>query len=331
MLWICGQHLLDLGGAHMSSPKRTLRIITLPKQDSRFSLLSLLLQEFLLDRQVANASAGTLRFYQQKLEPFLDYLTSHGITAPDELTAGHLRCFMLSLQQAGHTPGGQHAFFRAIRAFLYWLEREGELSANPIRRLRPPRVPEQLLDPVSLDDVRAMLGACDRQSELGCRDRAVILALLDTGARASEMIALNMEDVDLRTGTVLVRCGKGRKPRATFLGARSQRVMIRYLRYRRTAMAGDPLWSTNEGKRLSYSGLRDILRRRARAAGVPAPTLHAFRRGFAILSLRNGADVYSLQRLLGHSSLQVLRRYLKQTRADLHEAHRRTGPVDNLL
>jgi site-specific recombinase XerD len=315
----------------MSTPKNTLRIIRLPKQDSRSSLLSLSLQEFLLDRQVSNASAGTLRFYQQKLEPFLDYLATQGVTVPEELTASHLRLFMLLLQHDGHTPGGQHCFFRAMRAFLNWLEREGELSDNPIRRVRPPRVPEQLLDPVDLECVRAIVRSCDRRTELGCRDRAVILGLLDTGARASEMIALDMEDVDLATGTVLIRCGKGRKPRCTFLGARSQRAMIRYLRYRRTAKASDPLWATRGGRRLSYSGLRDIIRRRASSAGVPAPGLHAFRRGFAILSLRNGADVYSLQRLLGHSSLQVLQRYLKQTREDLREAHRRTGPVDNLL
>ena len=82
---------------------------------------------------------------------------------------------------------------------------------------------------------------------------------------------------------------------------------------------------------MTHTGLRDIVRRRGKDAGVLAPTLHAFRRGFAILSLRNGADVYSLQRLLGHTTLQVLRRYLEQTEADLQEAHRKTGPVDNLL
>jgi site-specific recombinase XerD len=173
----------------MSSSKNTLRILRLLKQASQSSLLSLSLQEFLLDRQVSNASDWTLRFYRQKLESFLDYLAGHSVTAPDELTTAHLRCFMLSLQHEGHKPGGQHAFFRAIRAFLYWLEQEGELSTNPVRRLRPPRVPEQLLDPVNLDDVRAMLRTCDPRTELGCRDRAVILALLDTGARATEMIA----------------------------------------------------------------------------------------------------------------------------------------------
>ena len=150
----------------------------------------------------------------------------------------------------------------------------------------------------------------------------MILAMLDTGARAGEMIALNMADVDLRTGTVLIRCGKRRKPRATFLGVRSLRVMARYLRYQRTATNAAPASSPKGGRRLSHSGLRDILRR---------PTPHAFRRGFAILSLRKGAGVYSRQRFLGHTSLQVMRRYRKQTEEDLQEALRRTDPVDNLL
>ena len=106
---------------------------------------------------------------------------------------------------------------------------------------------------------------------------------------------------------------------------------IRYLRLRQSTTPDVPLWATQEGGRLTYTGLRDIVRRRAREAGVPAPTLHAFRRGFALLSLRNGADIYSLQRLMGHTTLQVLRRYLNQTDADLQETHRRTGPVDALL
>jgi len=108
-------------------------------------------------------------------------------------------------------------------------------------------------------------------------------------------------------------------------------LLPRYLRHRGDQPEDATLWATSEAKRLTYSGLVSMLRRRSKKAGVPAPMPHAFRRAFAILSLRNGADVYSLQRLMGHSDLQVLRRYLKQTDADLGEAHRRTGPVDNLL
>jgi site-specific recombinase XerD len=86
-----------------------------------------------------------------------------------------------------------------------------------------------------------------------------------------------------------------------------------------------------DGTGLTYWGLCQIARRRAEKAGVPVPSLHSFRRAFALYALKNGADIYSLQRLMGHSGLTVLRRYLKQTEADLLEAHRRAGPVDNLL
>lgn len=85
------------------------------------------------------------------------------------------------------------------------------------------------------------------------------------------------------------------------------------------------------GDRLTYSGLRQVMRRRAIAAGVPVPSLHSFRRAFALACLRGGMDVYSLQRLMGHADLTVLRRYLLQTEGDLQVAHAKSGPVDRLL
>jgi len=93
----------------------------------------------------------------------------------------------------------------------------------------------------------------------------------------------------------------------------------------------EPLWVTTQQTRLTYIGLRSMVRRRAKCAGVADPSLHSFRRGFAITSLRNGVDVFSLQRLMGHSDLSILRRYLTQTDADLERAHRKAGPVDNAL
>jgi len=175
-----------------------------------------------------------------------------------------------------------------------------------------------------------MLKTCERRTFTGDRDRALLLSLLDTGCRASEFVALNVGDVNLHTGAVLVGAGKGGKARTTFIGAKSRRELSRYLRQSK-AQANDPLWLTVQGTRLTYWGLRQIIRRRAEKAGVPVPSLHSFRRAFALYALRNGADIYSLQRLMGHSDLTVLRRYLKQTEADLQEAHRRAGPVDNLL
>ena len=171
----------------------------------------------------------------------------------------------------------------------------------------------------------------DVKTEIGARDRAIVLCLWDSGCRASEFVALSYEDCDIKTGALLVRSGKGRKPRVTFLGARSRRDLLRYLRFRGDIGTAAPLFATKTGSRMCYSTLRDVIRRRAREAGIAAPSLHAFRRGFALDSLRNGADVYSIQRMMGHTSLTVLRRYLRQTQDDLQQVHETSGPVDRLL
>ena len=141
-----------------------------------------------------------------------------------------------------------------------------------------------------------------------------------------------MGNVDLGTGAVVVRRGKGSKQRLVFLGTRAMKALVRYLRHRGCLADEAPLWATTGGGRsLTYSGLRDILRRRARDARVPAPTLHAFGRAFALLALQAGADIYGLQSMMGHSSLHVLRRYLKQSGEHLLRVHRRSSPVDHAL
>ncbi len=196
-----------------------------------------------------------------------------------------------------------------------------------------------------------MISICPRNTFTGERDRAIMLILLDTGMRASELVHLNIEDVDQVTGVVQIREGKGGKPRRQFLGARARKALRTYLRVRmellhriaqieakrmkinpKKVIVEDPphLWMTQHGTRISYWGLSVAVRFRASKAKVKPPSLHSFRRWFALTCLRNGMDVYSLQQLMGHSDLQVLRRYLKQTDMDLKEAHQRASPVDNL-
>ena len=293
--------------------------------------LSLDVQTFLLDSQARNVSSGTLRYYAQKLYPLVSFLQGMGIGRAEEVTPNHLRTWLVHLQETGHNAGGVHAFYRAAKALFSWLAREEMIARSPMAHIRAPRVPEELLQPVTVEQVRALLAACDAKTEMGVRDRAIILCLWDSGCRASEFTALNLQDVTFETGAVFVRSGKGRKARVTFLGAKSRRELLRYLRLRGEVPPPAPLFATEDGRRLRYPGLRDVVRRRAKQDGIAPPSLHAFRRGFALHSLQQGADVYSLQKMMGHTSLVVLRRYLKQTEDDLRRVHDKTGPVDNLL
>jgi site-specific recombinase XerD len=225
-----------------------------------------------------------------------------------------------------------HAAYRSFRAFFNWYEEEVEPKEwrNPVRKVRPPKVRVEPLEPIALSDLKRLRDTCDRKGFIGDRDRAILLSLLDTGCRAAEFVALNVGDLNLATGTVMVREGKGGKFRTVFVGHGARREVVRYLRHRGGPGPGEPLWSTMEGTRLTYGGLRQMVRHRAAKVGLPEPGLHSFRRAFALACLRNGVDVISLQRLLGHADLSIIRRYLAQTEADLAQAHQKGRPVDNL-
>ena len=282
------------------------------------------LEGFLVDRKAQNLSKGTITFYKNKLSLFSQYCEGQAIQHITQITPQILREFLVWLEQGGHNPGGIHAFYRAVKTFLFWWENEIELEGwrNPIRRVKAPKVALEPLQGIELDDFQAMLEKCNSK-----RDKALLLCLLDTGARASEFCAMDLEDLDRVYGSILIREGKGKKPRTVFLGKKARRTLRAYLRERKDSCKA--LWVTRSGERLTYWGLRELIKRKAHDAKIAVPSLHAFRRTFALECLRNGADVYCLQKLMGHADLQVLRRYLKQTDQDIREAHRRASPVDN--
>lgn len=286
---------------------------------------------FLLSCKAENKSKATLEFYHDKLKKFTAWCDVQAITQITQLTPGIIRDFLLYLDSTGHKPGGIHAHFRTLRAFLYWWENETEPEGwkNPIRKVKAPRVELEPLDPVNFDDLRAMLDTCKKGEFLGERDRAIFLALLDTGCRAGEFLNIDISDLDPVKGEILLRATKGKRPRLVFLGEKSRKAVRVYLRRRSDLCKA--LWVTESRTRLTYSGLVQITRRRAVQAGCKRPELHSFRRGCALAMLRSGSDVVSVSRILGHSRLEVTQRYLKQTAGDLAQTHREHGPVDNEL
>lgn len=290
------------------------------------------LAAFLIDRQGRGLSDRTIEFYQRELHIWQTFLQQQGVQSVLQVQPQHIRVYFIQLAET-RNPGGLHAAYRAIRAFLYWYEAEIEPPGwkNPIRKVAAPKQASEILKPVPLPDLKAMLATCERRTLAGDRDRAILLALLDTGCRASEFVALDVGNVNWSTGAVTILHGKGNKARVTFLGKKARRAVMRYMRHR-TITPTSPLWTTQQDdSRLTYAGLRQVVRRRAARAGVKTPSLHSFRRGFALLSLRAGMNIYSLQKLMGHSDLSVLRRYLAQTEDDLQRAHEAAGPVDSAL
>jgi site-specific recombinase XerD len=204
---------------------------------------------------------------------------------------------------------------------FYESEFEPENWKNPIRhKVKEPKVPEALLDPVDPEVVNALCLTCKRGTFLGDRDRAILRLLLNSGMRAAELLALNIEDMNLILRKGKVKHGKGGDSREIYFNQQTRRDIRAYLKHRPDPR-GPLIWSEKDQKRLAYDGLRAMIKHRAHQAGLEAaPTAHMFRRAFAKDRLKAGVDLMTVSRLLGHKSLAATRRYLKLNDDDLQEA-----------
>lgn len=283
---------------------------------------------FLYACRSRNLALGTIQFYTKKLGAFIKFCSDLAITNVRQITPDTIRKFMIYLDERRHKPAGVHAYYRSVKTFLKWYEAEVEPEnwTNPIERVKAPIVPLEPLDPVSIETIREMIKADAENEFTNLRDKPALLFLLDTGVRLAEFLALNRNDVNLITGEVLIRSGKGRKPRNVYLGDKARQTLKRYMRKRTDH--NPALWVSDSGERLTDTAIRSMLRRRANRAGVLEPSPHDFRRAFALERWRAGTDIVTLSKLMGHSSLQVLNRYLKQAGDDLSRVARETSPVD---
>lgn len=293
------------------------------------------IDEFLLDRRARGLTKKTLLYYRHGLTLFRDFLTAQGIKTTADVLPNHIRLFLVHLEEMGKSEGGRVNVYGAVRSFLYWFGAEYAPDAwkNPIqdKRIVTPKRGEEPMEPVSLEEFHQLLAACKGGRLVDERDRAMLLVLLDTGVRKQELVDLRVGDVDLRTGEIAVKRGKGRTPRTVIFGAATKKALRSYAKQLPSQVADAPLWVTRSGGKLTAQGAREALRRRAVRAGLEEIGFHRFRYAFAVNYLRNGGDLATLRRLLGHKSLKVMERYLKLLTDDLKIAHGRASPVDNLL
>lgn len=290
--------------------------------------LSKWIEGFLRDCRVRELSPYTVKYYRAQLADFASFANLQSVTTITAITPDLIRGWLLYLEATGHNPGGRRTKYIALRAFLNWYASEAEPPGwtNPISKVKPPKVDREPIEGARLEDIRAMLATCN-DGFLGVRDRALLLALLDTGARAGEFLAVDLEDVDTVTGAVILRRTKARKPRTVFLGKKARKALRRYLSLRRDNSPA--LWISRRGDRLGMSGLQIVLKRRGRLAGLKnTPSAHDYRRSHALMMLRAGTDIVTLSRLMGHATLEVLKRYLAQSADDLQRAHEKASPAD---
>lgn len=296
-----------------------------------FHLISQWAEAFLFDRKVSGYTVGTVTNYRNKMKRFGLYCFQVGISNIEQITPVLLRDYLESLEHDGLTVIGRHGHYSALKTFLRWYEREEEPQGwtNPITKVKPPKIPDAPIQPIAMQEAMKVINKCPPDLR-GLRDKCILLVLVDTGIRASELLQLDIEDLNMAQGSLLIRHGKGNKTRTVYVGKGGRKLLKRYLAMREDD--ADALFvSVDDKARLTYSGLRWIVINRSKAANVKPRGVHTFRRLHALTMLRNGVDVITLSRLMGHSTSEVLRRYLAQTDDDLRTAHAKASPVDNWL
>ena len=286
--------------------------------------------EFLRSREIGVRSKATIRYYKHILPRIIQWLESEHVTTWNQVTPELIREYLQSLKDKGHNQGGVHAYFRTLRALMNWVWDEYDLEVrNPITKVKcADRAPEPIAG-ITMEEVEEILAAC-RFNKFPERDRAVFCILVDTGIRKSELSNLKMEDVNVTESSITIHLGKGGKTRKVYFGKECRKAIRRYLSRLTDIQPHDSFWLTITGDPLAPSGLRQILRRTQENAGMKkVHEFHAFRRCFAIERKRNGDDDITISRALGHSSLEVTKRYLAFTPDDDRDFAMRASPMDN--
>jgi site-specific recombinase XerD len=306
------------------------------------------------DGKAQGWSPNTLRDRKSGMERFLWWLEHEEKAAPTlaALEPAAIRSFLAYAREPNERgrfgsirytakrearPATVHAYFRMLRAFSSFCLAEGLLEAAewPLKNVKAPRVPNDQIQPLTPDQVQAIVNAA-RSMQAPARNVALIMVLVDTGLRVSELMGLKVGDVDRGEGELLVT-GKGNKKRRVYMGSTARRALWRYFETdRRTALTDEPLFvsvgGTKHGAALSHTGVHGIVTKAGAAAGVTGIRCspHTLRHTFAVNFLRGGGNLFELQQLMGHTDLTVLRRYVALAEADLAQAHRNASPADRM-
>ncbi|MGI6737391.1 MAG: tyrosine recombinase [Anaerovoracaceae bacterium] len=276
-------------------------------------------------------AANTQEAYRRDIDEFLRFAAARGTSDALEICAADIAAFLMQQRDDGRSASTIHRKLASIRSFFTYLERSGRRRDNPARDIKPPRVRRKELEYLSVAEVERVLAAPD-DSTLGVRDRALLELLYATGIRVNEVTAANVEDVNLRIG--FFTCpGSSGKARIIPMGRPARAALEQYIYEARPELVPEDeeeekaLFVNYYGRRITRQGLWKILREYGEKAGLEKQlTPHLLRISFAVHMAQNGADLKSLQELLGNEDMTAMQVYLSVTKNRIKDVYDKAHP-----
>ena len=284
-------------------------------------------------------SEHTLMAYRRDLRRYLEFLAKRDITEPGQVEEATIRSFVASLSAATYGEGEDERPYRAssvartlssVRSFHRFMVRDGVADRDPAGGVSQPKLPRSLPRPLTVEEVTRLLEAPDPATPVGIRDRAILELLYGAGLRISELVGLDVDDVDLDPGSVRV-LGKGGKEREVPLGRYGREAVEAYVTRTRpefaSAKSRGALFLNQRGGRLTRQSCARLLAAHVSTADIDRRvSLHTLRHSFATHLLEGGADVRVVQELLGHASVATTQIYTLVTREHLREVYYASHP-----
>jgi len=295
------------------------------------------LQHLAIERGLAE---NTLDSYRRDLTRYVTALSSYSLAGPQDITEATISSYLQELSRGDeeHQPLGARSVARhavAIRQVHKYWELEGICVPNPAREIQPPAIGQSLPKAISIGQVTKLLDSISTETPAGLRDRAILEFLYATGARISEVVDLDVDDLHFADDAVVRLFGKGSKERIVPVGGYAQRAVSDYLVRSRPGLAvkgkGTPaLFLNQRGGRLSRQSVWLLISKTAERAGITAEVSpHTLRHSFATHLLEGGADVRVVQELLGHASVTTTQIYTKVSVDSLRETYQLAHPRVN--
>ena len=286
-----------------------------------------------------NASPNTLRNYEGDLSQFLEHLSPQGKELPGpidwrEVDPVVIRSFLSALLQRGNSKASVARKLACLRSFFQYLLRQGRILSNPAKRVSAPKLPRRLSSFLSPDETVALLKSAEGSTVRALRDRSILELFYGGGIRLSELVGLNLLDLDLEAGLIRVQ-GKGGKERIVPIGSYAAEALKSYLARRQDFLPADKrgaqedpaLFLNRYGGRLSTRSVAQTVLRHVQKSGIShyiSP--HGLRHSFATHLLDAGADLRAIQELLGHARLSTTQRYTHLSMDRIMEVYDRAHP-----
>jgi site-specific recombinase XerD len=307
--------------------------------------LDVLVRAYLDDLRVRGYKPKTIEGYARKLGRFTRWAATTGATRLADFDAGLVKRYVACLQQERRwdshptpkrtpqpllSPVAIRNYVRDLKPFAAWLAEERFTAENVLAGVRKPKADEVPPDPFSDEEIARIFEAVDPTDTFGLRDYVLLLTLWDTGLRVGELVNLTLDDVNLQMGEIRVVHAKFGKYRDIGFGRQTHKYLTRYLSMGRPVPAGEGdrhFFLSHDGYPLTEGAVQRLCTRLSSKSGIHIHC-HRFRHTFAVNMLRNGADIRTLQKLMGHASIQILTRYLNLASADVIRAHQSNSPAD---